>query len=253
MGIPIIIPCFNNHVYVSNTLKQLEQINPKLLDSVMILNNSSNYSGTMEYLKNLKKIKIINNPNNGPWISPTQNSHIYSILPEKFILTDPDLEFNPNLPKDFINQLALLSDKYQVSKIGFAIKIDDFDKMYQYQDYLFGYNIYQWENQNYNPNLKIKEELDYELYRTGIDTTFCLINKKYIENNNSIRVGRNFTCRHLPFYIHDDLLNIYEKYQYYSTSLNNLSTIAKLYKKYIEEYYDIKKIDSNQVLLVKKI
>ncbi len=251
MGIPIIIPCFNNHIYVANTIRQLEQINPQLVKLIIILNNSSTDPGTMEYLKNLKQIKIINNPNNGPWISPTKNPHIYAILPDKFILTDPDLEFNPNLPKDFIAQLSKLSDKYQVSRIGFAIKIDDFDKMYQYQDYLFGLNIYQWEEQNYYPETKITDNSEYELYRTGIDTTFCLINKKYVEKNSCIRVGGNFTCRHLPFYIQDDLLNIYEKYLYYSTSIKNLSTIAKLYKRYIEEHYNILEFDDEKILIKK--
>jgi hypothetical protein len=251
MGIPIIIPCFNNYIYVENTIKQLEQINPELTKSVIILNNSSTDTRTIEYFANLSGIKIINNPNNGPWISPTKNPHIYRILPEKFIITDPDLEFNKDLPKDFINILSELSDQYKITRIGFAIRIDDFDLMYQDPDYLFGLNIFQWENQNYNPDVKIHEEHRYQLYRTGIDTTFCLVNKKYIEDNSCIRVGGNFTCRHLPFYIRDDLLNTYQKYLYWSTTINNLSTIAKLYKKYIETNYEIIHADTECILINK--
>lgn len=246
MGIPIIIPCFNNHKYVENTLKQLKKINPNLLNSVIILNNSSNNSNTIKYLKNLSKIKIINNPNNGPWINNKKNVHIYNILPEKYIITDPDLEFNENLPKNFIDILSNLSDQYKVTRIGFAIKIEDFNKMYQDSDYLFGLNIYQWENQNYQNKLLNSE---YELYGTGIDTTFCLINKNYINDNSCIRVGGNFTCRHLPFYIHDDLLNMYEKYLYWSTSISNLSTIAKLYRNYIVQNYQIINIRNETILI----
>ena len=35
MGIPIIIPCFNNYIYLLNTIKQLEKINPQLLKSII--------------------------------------------------------------------------------------------------------------------------------------------------------------------------------------------------------------------------
>ena len=251
MGIPIIIPCFNNYIYVENTIKQLEKINPELTKSILVLNNSSTDTRTIEYLKNLSGIKVINNPNNGPWISPMKNPHIYKILPEKFIITDPDLEFNKDLPKNFIDILSELSDQYKITRIGFAIRIDDFDLMYQDQDYLFGLNIFQWENQNYNPDVKIHEENRYQLYRTGIDTTFCLINKKYIGDNSCIRVGGNFTCRHLPFYIRDDLLNTYQKYLYWSSTgiITNLSTIAKLYKKYIESNYQIINIRNESILI----
>ncbi len=246
MGIPIIIPCFNNHIYVENTLKQLKKINPNLLNTVIILNNSSTDFKTQKYLKNLSGIKIINNPNNGPWINNNKNVHIYRILPEKYIITDPDLEFNENLPKNFIEILSNLSDQYRVTRIGFAIKIDDFNKMYQDSDYLFGLNIFQWENQNYQNRLA---NLEYELYGTGIDTTFCLINKNYINDNSCIRIGGNFTCRHLPFYIHDDLLNIYQKYLYWSTSIKNLSTIAKLYRNYITLNYQIINIKNESILI----
>jgi hypothetical protein len=39
--------------------------------------------------------------NNGPWINETTNIHIYNDLPDQFIITDPDLQFNKNLPLNF--------------------------------------------------------------------------------------------------------------------------------------------------------
>ena len=36
------------------------------------------------------------------------NSNIYNSLPDKFILTDPDLQFNENLPNNFIEILIEL-------------------------------------------------------------------------------------------------------------------------------------------------
>ncbi len=249
MGIPIIIPCYNNHIYVENTLKQLFNINPNLLNTVMILNNESTNIPTLKYLKKIStrdKIKVINNKNLGPRISKGYNPHIYKILPEKYIITDPDLEFNKDLPKNFIDILSNLSDKYKATKVGFAIKIDDYDKMYQNSDYMFGVSIYQWEYQNWQNRI---DDVEREMYWAGIDTTFCLYNKNYIDQEICIRVGGEFTCRHLPYYVHDDILTMYQKYKYYSMLMSTFSTVSKLYREYIESHFKIIDIGNEKILI----
>jgi hypothetical protein len=252
MGIPIIIPCFNNHIYVANTIKQLKNINPNLLKTIIILNNESTDIQTIKYLKKISikdKIKVINNANLGPRISKGYNPHIYNILPEKYIITDPDLEFNKDLPKNFIDILSNLSDKYKATKVGFVIKLDDYNKMYQNSDFLFGVSIYEWENQNFKNRI---DDSEREMYWAGIDTTFCLYNKNYIDNEICIRVGSEFTCRHLPYYVHDDILTMYQKYRYYSMLMSTFSTVSKLYREYIESHFNIIDIRKEKILIKKE-
>lgn len=231
--VPIIIICYNNYIYVKNIIDQLIKINEKYLQNIIIINNNSNCNKTTDFLNNIK-IKVINNDNNGPWISEYVNKHIYDILPDKFILTDPDLELNSNLPENFIEIMIELSNKYNPKKIGFAIKIDDINEM--------------------NDNIHIEHEKDfwkdkivddkYELYKASIDTTFCLINKEGIENYN-IRIAGDFTCRHLPWYKNNNLLNIFEtflmynntNYYYVNNNKYNISTNSKNILKNIENNY----------------
>ena len=119
MNIPIIIICYNNHQYVKNTLSQILTINKDYYKDIIILNNASTCENTIKYLKNLTDVEVIDHIQNfGPWISLDNNKHIYDLLPNKFILTDPDLKFNKNIPSNFIEILANLSEKYKTSKIA---------------------------------------------------------------------------------------------------------------------------------------
>ena len=242
MDIPIIIICYNNYLYVKNTLDQLK--NSKYYKNVQILNNKSTCFSTMKFLKNVD-VKVIHNlHNNGPWISKENNKHLYDILPNKFIITDPDLNLNENIPSDFIEILSNLSDKYKTSKIGFALKISDYKKFYD-GIYFGGKSIYEWEKQFWTN--KIRD--DYELYEADIDTTFCLINKDNFKGRK-IRVAGNFTATHLPWYIENEIYNAYENY-IYSTNSTSISTISKMITSYTENNY-FKIYKNDELFLIKQ-
>jgi hypothetical protein len=119
-----------------------------LKQQLLILNNDSNDRDTIEYLKNID-IKIIHNKNNGPHINEQCNKHIYDQLPQKFILTDPDLELNNDLPIDFINTLSEISEQYQCSNVGFALDLSD-KELFLEGVYCGGVNIYNWEKNFWN-------------------------------------------------------------------------------------------------------
>lgn len=264
--IPIIIICYNNYKYVDNTIKQIIQINPDYKKSIIVLNNNSEDIKTLEYLSENKfDIKIINNEkNDGPWINKGTNSHIYNILPDKYIITDPDLQFNKDLPKNFIEILDELSEYYECNKIGFAISIENKEKMYPYENFFNNRSIYDFEHESFW-NKRIEHPL-YELYQADIDTTFSLHNKKffkeyifftgddgvemYTDSNIFIRIAGIFECKHLPYYIDDPVLNVYDKYMYTKTSL--YSVTCKFHLKYIEEKYNIIK-KRNEIILIEKI
>jgi len=242
MDIPIIIICYNNYKYVENTLNQVLKINEAYYKNIQIVNNASSCINTTNFLKNTN-VKVINNDNNGPWISDTINSHIYNTLPDKFVLTDPDLELNENTPHNFIEILSELSDKYKCSKIGLALDISEPEKMHEFN--YCGGSIHEWEKKFWENKIN---DTNYELYDAGVDTTFCLINKKYIYINNNInffqlRIAGNFTAKHLPWYKTNKIYNVYENYfANISESTIKISTIGKGIIDYIEsKYLKIKK------------
>jgi len=248
MTIPIIIICYNNYKYVQNTLAQILKINKKYYDNTIILNNSSTCLDTIEFLKNTD-VTIIENENNGPWVSPVKNAHIYDSLPDKYVLTDPDLQFNENLPSNFIEILSELSDKYRAGKVGFALDLSDHDKMYE-GVYAYGKSIFDWEIQFWESPLY---DSNYEIYVAPIDTTFALVNKKYAEPHFDLRVAGDFTAKHLPWYKCNGykcnghkcngrnkkinvVYNVYENYEICNKT-TEASTTKKLILSFIEENY----------------
>lgn len=229
-NIPILIICYNNYKYIENMLNQLLKINEKYYKNIIILDNLSTCIDTVHFLKNTNVKVIYNTENAGPHITAYNNKHIYDSLPDKFILTDPDLQFNENLPNNFIETLSNLSDIYKCEKIGFALDIEDFDAMYQ-TTYFKGMTIYEWENRFWQSEITND---NFQLYNAPIDTTFCLVNKNYSELN--IRIAGNFTSKHLPWYKDNKVYTVYENYMA-NTVTTNISTISNVIIPYTETKY----------------
>jgi len=232
MNIPIYIICFNNGFYVENTIKQLKNKNiPN--DQITIINNNSDGPETIEILKRLSETyNIMNmktNLGHRVWATPL----IWNILPEYFIITDPDLEYNKDLPDNFIEILYEISNISHSAKVGFALNIDSSD-IFDQSGYAEHYNVKQWESRFWTKLLGIYKNL--ELYEADIDTTFFLGRKSRFTNDgicniNNIRVASNFTCKHLPWHIeHNKSLNNSTLLEMYSN--NDISTTSKLIKNY---------------------
>lgn len=234
--IPIIVVSYNNYQYVENTIRQINIINPEYYKNIYIMDNNSTDPTTVQFLHTIEdSVKVIyNTTNDGPWVTPTINRSVYDQMPDQFILTDPDLEFNADLPSNFIELILMLSNIFEAHKIGFALRIDDFKDMYPSNHYCQDKNIYEWESQFWINKIQYE---DFELYLADIDTTFCLMNKQMSLNSSRIRIAGNFTARHLPWYItNPDILSMDEKYHMYHNQ-TNISTIAKVVMEYIHEHY----------------
>lgn len=232
MYIPIVVISYNNYLYVKNTVEQLLQIDPAFAEHIIVMDNNSSDINTINYLNEANKtIRVVrNHTNNGPWLAPHVNAHLYNALPNKFILTDPDLEFNKNLPGDFIQIMSELSDKYCAEKIGFALSITDSSDMYS-GVYFQGKTIFEHESEFW---LKKIEE-SYELYEAPIDTTFCLVNKLYMYTLKAIRIAGDFTARHLPWYRENQILTLYDQYTMYKDT--PISSISRIVSNYVHDKY----------------
>tara|TARA_B110000285_G_scaffold204034_1_gene240672 strand:+ start:469 stop:1845 length:1377 start_codon:yes stop_codon:yes gene_type:complete len=231
--IPIIIISYNNIKYVINTINQLLNINPSLKTNILIMDNNSDDVECCKFLDNTEFNVIRNKENLGPWVYKYPD--VYNSLPTKYIITDPDLQFHQNLPTNFIEILSSLSDNYKCEKIGLALDISDYDKMYNTKYCPPDHTIYGWEKQFWETKL---DNPDYELYEAETDTTFCLVNKQY-SNKYYIRIAGNFTAKHLPWYINNIVYNVYERYKFAYESTLSVSTINDTYKQEISTNYNI--------------
>jgi FkbM family methyltransferase len=231
-------------------IQQIVGINKEYTENIIILNNCSTCIYTINYLKNTKYKVINNTANSGPCISHEYNVHIYNQLPDLYIMTDPDLEINKNIPTNFVEILAELSYKYNSYKVGFALDISNKDELFEYDKYHYHidkyYTICELEKLWWEERI-IDDK--YELYNAGIDTTFCLVNKRNIHCIH-IRIAGDFTCKHLPWYKNNPLFNIYDNYIMNTQFDKRISTIAKFIIRYTDENYT-KIYKNNELFFIK--
>jgi len=191
MNVPVYVIAFNNPTYVEFMVTQLQKFK---IQKIIVVDNNSTYPPLLEYYNaNKDKFQLIRMDKNYGHLVVIKC--FYEFLPEFFIITDPDLQFNTNLPKNFIEQLRDISIKFSAYKVGFALDLSDahlFNKKMRF----FGKTIENWEGQFWKKKIN---DSDYELYDATIDTTFAIYNKKNLKGKN-IRVAGNFTTKHLPWY-----------------------------------------------------
>ena len=206
--IPIVIISWNGLTFVRNFVDQLLRYpNP-----IIILDNHSTYPDLLHYYDYIENElgdrvtvkRLLENYGHTVYLKRKD------LLPQLYILSDPDLQLNPKMPNNMAEILLSISNKHRVHKVGLALDISDSDKF----KYIPGYGtktmelggevrepehitIEQWERQFWNKPIK---DPNYELYKADIDTTFCLVNWRFNNGRESIRVAGNFTCKHLPWY-----------------------------------------------------
>jgi hypothetical protein len=203
--IPIVLICWNNLTFVRNMVNQIKKYD----QPIILLDNNSNYQPLFDYYDEIKnelqdKIEIRRYDTN-------YGHKVYlkmkDTLPDIYILSDPDLELNKNMPSNFVEILLSLSNKHKVYKVGLALDISDSEKFIPCDNYYYGYNIQDWEGQYWRDDRKLENDENYQVYDSSVDTTFCLINNKYLDHSDpqwaeykGIRVAGDFTVKHLPWY-----------------------------------------------------
>ena len=198
--VPVLIPVFNNPTYLRKMIEQLRGVG---LPNIVVVDNGSLYPPFLEYLDSLEgRLRVVRlNENSGPR-RLFRDTTLYDRLPQYFCITDPDLEFNPELPSDFLQHLTDLATKYRVGKAGFSLDISEPEKLIAvpFQIGEESYHIWEWEAQFWQARL---DEEDDPAYRASIDTTFAVYNKEFFRAENfldAIRVAGRYTARHLPWY-----------------------------------------------------
>lgn len=192
--IPIVVIAYNNLFFVRNFIDQLK----KYENPIILFDNKSTYGPLLQYYKEIKaelgsKIDIrLLDTNEGCGVA-TVYEHT---LPSVYIMSDPDLQLNPRMPKNFSDILLALSNKHEAYKVGLALDISEPEKMLSCKNYDHNMSIFEWERRFWKKRII---DNDYELYDAPTDTTFCLINRVYHESKQ-IRIAGDFTAKHLPWY-----------------------------------------------------
>jgi len=230
---PVMIICYNNGVYVENLVRQLNgfDITPVVID------NRSSDQKTLTTLAQLAAEKqayiAYSEKNFGHFVGLLDP--IYQQLPNHFAYTDPDLDLNKNLPKDFLQKLINLTNEYQVYKAGFALDLLDDEPVIEASqrishtkpfDYQNDFSVRQFEAQFWR--LPIQHDA-LEIYYARIDSTFAVYNKQQYRGDfyDAIRVAGDYSAIHLPWFPRLDIMNEDQKLAYLNSDRKKDTTWVK--------------------------
>lgn len=190
-NIPIFIISYNRLSYLAQFIEQLEIFG---LKNIHIIDNKSTYPPLLDYYKTCKYDVIYMDKNQGHKVFWNSDRFI-EYRKSFYVVTDPDLKFCEECPKDFMKFFFEKLYKYPfVRKIGFSLKIDDLPNDSTTSDAAI-----KWEKQYYETYIK-KDNL----YYAGIDTTFALYVPDQLVNKqkflSAFRGGKPYQMRHLPWY-----------------------------------------------------
>lgn len=216
-SIPIIIINFNQLFY----LKQLVDFLLKRgFEKIVIIDNKSTYPPLLEYYKDVKGFVEIKfqDKNYGHNIMYQNYKSIEEYTKGYFVITDPDIIPNENLSIDFMHQMIKLLDKYfnKVSKIGFALKIDDIPDYFPLKE-----KVLNWESKFWH------YPIEEDCYLNVLDTTFAIYKPMYpkcfynLSFLPAIRIAGNFEAKHGGWYKNPHKLSEEEKYYQKTTSCSS--------------------------------
>ena len=227
--IPVLIISYNNGVYVENMLNQLSEFN---ITPIIIDNNSTD----QDTLNILNKARIDNkayiassNENLGHMVGFLDP--IYTLLPEVFAYTDPDLQFNKNLPKKFLEILSSLTKEYSTYKAGFALDLLPDENFVNTKHHFKRTKPFIWNKVCSIREIESKywrkkiDNKNYDIYCAKIDTTFAVYRKGDYNGDffDGIRIAGNFSTTHLPWFPDIDLMNKDERTIYMKGNISTTS------------------------------
>lgn len=181
-----------------------------LTDNIYIIDNASTYQPLLDWYKNdVPQIKFVNKFTDKSVeieiiYHPENEGHTVWLkyldrFPEEYVLTDPDLLFNPEMPNNTISILSDIGKRLNYDAVGLALDISDHDCM----DATYGgQSVYNYEKQFWENKIQSEQE---EIYIANIDTTFGLHFKSatITGTRGCVRVAGRFTCKHIPWYRKD--------------------------------------------------
>lgn len=201
--IPIFIPTFNQTSLLEMTISQLNGYDGKII----IYDNNSTFQPMIDLLNDLgsEYEVVLSGKNSGPRIF-TEDMQILGLMPDYFIVTDPDLINNKNLPRNYVQEMKKIIDSKSLAKVGFAIEIYDEQERSNFLDEeaIVGVEEIYWKQQ-----IGATSTSD-RIFNAAIDTTFslnkrdaCVYHRKFNKPTfmyPSARIADSYTCRHIGWW-----------------------------------------------------
>lgn len=217
-NIPVVIINFNQFFYLKKLINFLLDRN---FTNIVIIDNKSTYSPLLRYYEEIEsKVKVELMKENYGHLVFFENKELQKKYGKGFyIISDADVVPNENVPEDFLEQFFLHLRKHwrTITKVGFALRIDDIPEQNQLKK-----KILDWEEKFW------KNKVEENIYDAPLDTTFALYKPGYPQKYNQIqcfsahRFAGDFTGKHGGWYI--DQNNLTEEQYFYINSASTSSS-----------------------------
>lgn len=202
-------------------VEQVTVLKEKGYHNITIIDNQSTYPPLLEWYEKSNVDVFVNTivPNsNKAFLNLVQIGHpkFVQIVSDWYIFNDSDIIPEKAVPNDFVMDLIQYAVKYQKTKVGMSIRIDDIDLNYPLNKWVHGYESDYWTNGI--------QDGDVELYPHPIDTTFAVHSPGTMPDwsRDTLRVGVPYIVKHAPFYY--DPENLPEDEKYYLQHMNKDSS-----------------------------
>lgn len=213
--IPVIIINYNRLADLKELVSFLQE---RKHENIVIVDNCSTYPPLLEYYKQIKgEVTVEMMTENYGHLVFWKNQDLYKKYSSGYyIVTDSDILPNQELPKDYINQLVQILDKHkEVSKVGFALRIDDIPDFFKQKE-----QVLRWESKFW------KNSIGKNLYKSDIDTTFAVYPPHFKYSRleffyPGIRVAGDFTAKHMGWYIDSKNLSPEELFYFETANSSN--------------------------------
>lgn len=215
LSIPVVIINYNRLADLKELVSFLQERKHK---NIVIVDNCSTYPPLLEYYDQIKdEVTVELMTENYGHLVFWKNQYLYKKYSSGYyIVTDSDILPNKELPKDYINQFIQILDKHkEVSKVGFALRIDDIPDFFKQKE-----QVLRWESKFW------KNPIGKNLYRSDIDTTFALYPPHFKYSRleffyPGIRVAGDFTAKHMGWYMDSKNLSSEELFYFETANSSN--------------------------------
>lgn len=218
LSIPVLIINYNQLHFLQ---KQVDFYIKRGFSNIIIVDNNSSYPPLLEYYKEIRNLVTLEymDKNYGHMVFFDNKKLYQKYAAGYYIISDADIIPNEALPEDFLHKMIYLIDKYflTITKVGFALRIDDIPDHYILKD-----KVISWENNFW------EEEVEQDIFRAEIDTTFALYKPHYPEKFHinsfyrALRISGDFTAQHGGWYT-DSKNPTNEQLFYFKTSSTSAS------------------------------
>ncbi|WP_088162999.1 glycosyltransferase family A protein [Sphingobacterium sp. G1-14] len=219
-SIPILIINYNQ---LENLKYLVSFLLKRGFKNIIIIDNKSTYAPLLEYYNEIRGTVTVEmmSDNLGHMVF-FENKQLQEKYGQGYYcITDADIRPNDNLPDNFLDTLIRTLDRYQFSvlKTGFALDLESIPEYYPFRE-----KVIKWEQQFW------EHQLDTNIYKAGIDTTFALYKPKYpinfkvkpIRFYEGIRIAGDFTSKHMGWYLNPK--NLTEEQLFYMRTSSSSSS-----------------------------